>query len=77
MGEARTKYPKQWIVAVNLTWEEGNKVYGDIYTLVTDKKEAYQIAKELRAAGDMGKVMVTEGFNDTPQIGGLEICVQS
>ena len=76
VDEAVMKYPKQWIVAVNLIRDESNKVYGDIYELFPNEEEAYSVAKELKSAGNMGKVMTLEGYNDTPQIGGLEICVQ-
>ncbi|MCL2018266.1 MAG: hypothetical protein FWG70_00780 [Oscillospiraceae bacterium] len=74
-GEASMKYPKQWIVMVNMEDEpKTNKAYGDIYLVTPNKKEAYTTAKAL---GDsMGRNMVIEGFDDTPQIGGLEICFQ-
>ena len=74
-GEASMKYPKQWIVMVNIEDEpKTNKGYGDIYLVTPDKKEAYDKIKEI---GDsMGDSMVIEGFDDTPQIGGLEICYQ-
>jgi hypothetical protein len=72
IGEARHKYPKQWIVAVNLSWEANNRVFGDIYLVTSDKKEAYEKGIELSESGAMGKASVFEGFNDTPQIGGLE-----
>ena len=73
-AEAKNKYPKQWIVMVNLNWEPNNKLVGDVYLVTPEKKEAYSTAKAL---GDtMGKKMVVEGFNDTPQIGGLYLCTQ-
>jgi len=69
------KYPKQWIVLVNLSHEPNNKVIGDVYLVTPDKDIAYSTAKSL---GDsMGKKMVVEGFNDAPQIGGFTICTQS
>jgi hypothetical protein len=73
-NEASIKYPKQWIVMTNLSWEPTNKVYGNVYFVTSEKKEAYQKLKELKASESMGKVMVVPGFDDTPQIGGLEIC---
>ena len=77
LGEARLKYPKHWIVAVNISYGEKNKAYGDIYSVLSDKDEAYTKAAELKKMGDMGKVSVTEGFNNAPQIGGLElVCSQ-
>ena len=73
-ADAKKKYPMQWIVMVNLTTESSNKTIGDIYLVTPNKKEAYDTAKAL---GDtMGKKMVIEGFNDTPQIGGLYLCTQ-
>lgn len=74
-GEAKMKYPKQWIVLVNMEDEpKTNKAFGDVYLVTKDKKEAYAKAKAL---GDsMGENMVVAGFDDTPQIGGLEICCQ-
>jgi len=74
-GEASMKYPKQWIVMVNLEDEpKTNKTIGDIYLVTPNKNEAYTKAKEL---GDsMGEKFVFEGFNDTPQIGGLELWCQ-
>jgi hypothetical protein len=72
--EASQKYPKQWIVAVNLNWEPDNKVLGDIFLVTPDKKEAYAKAKEIDQKGDMGQTMVVEGYNDAPQIGGFTIC---
>ena len=74
LGEARLKYPMQWIVAVNISWGEKNKVFGDIYLVTPDKNEAYAKASELDKIGEMGEITVTEGFNETPQIGGLELC---
>jgi len=73
-AEAKKKYPMQWIVMVNLGWEPHNKAIGDVYFVSESKKEAYDTAKAL---GDtMGKKTVIEGFNDTPQIGGLYLCTQ-
>jgi hypothetical protein len=73
-GDAEMKYPKQWIVMVNISTEPNNRAVGDIFLVTPDKKEAYAKAKEV---GDsMGKQLVFEGFNDTPRIGGFEICCQ-
>ena len=74
LADARLKYPMKWIVAVNISWGEKNKLFGDIYLVTSDKHEAYNTAVELRKLGNMGKVSITEGFNDAPQIGGLELC---
>ena len=73
-GEVSMKYPKQWIVLVNLSWEKNNRVMGDIYYITASEDEAYAKAKEL---GDsMGDLLVVEGFDDTPQIGGFELWYQ-
>ena len=76
LGEAKLKYANNWIVAVNITWGENNKAYGDIYLVTPSKSEAYAKAIELNQAGSMGSVSVTEGMNNTPQIGGLEVWSQ-
>jgi mannose/fructose/N-acetylgalactosamine-specific phosphotransferase system component IID len=69
-SKVATMYPKQWIVLVNMEYDkETHKNMGVVYFVTPDKKEAYSKA---RALGDtMGDTMVVEGFNDTPQIGGL------
>jgi hypothetical protein len=74
LQEATHKYPKQWFVAVNLAWEPINKIFGDIYLVTHDKEEAFAKFEELRDKGEMGRVTVMEGFDDTPQIGGFTIC---
>ena len=76
VGEAKMKYPKQWIVAVNLSWESNNKMFGDILLVTSNEYEARTKMRELRKTGSMGKVMVVEGYNDSPQIGGFVICNQ-
>ena len=71
LGDARSKYPNQWIVAVNVTYGEKSKAYGDIYLVTPDKEKAYAKATALKKVGSVGKVSVTEGPSDSPQIGGL------
>jgi len=73
-GDAINKYPKQWIVLVNLSDEPVNRVFGDVYFVTPDKKQAYSTAKSLGKS--MGRFVVVEGFNDTPQIGGFTVCTQ-
>jgi hypothetical protein len=73
---ASHKYPKQWIVAVNLEWEPKSKLIGDVFMVTNSKDEAYGKVMELNESGEMGKVMVVPGYDDTPQIGGLTICSQ-
>ena len=73
-GEVRMKYPKQWIVLVNISHEPKNKAVGDVYLITPDRQKAYETAKSLGKS--MGSLMVVEGFNDAPQIGGLAVCSQ-
>ena len=69
------KYPKQWIVLVNLSYDnETHKTMGEVHFVTSDKKKAY--AEAIAVRGNMGKTMVVEGFDDTPQIGGLELWSQ-
>jgi len=74
-GDAIHQHPKQWIVFVEMEYDpETYKHMGIIHFVTPDKKEAYAKSKAL---GDtMGKKMVIEGFNDTPQIGGLSLWSQ-
>ena len=54
---------------VNISDEPGtNKAIGDVYLITPDKTEAYSKAKVLGKS--MGRLMVIEGFDDSPQIGG-------
>lgn len=76
-SEVEMLYPRKWIVMVNCDWEPHSRLYGEIYLITDDKEEARRVGKELKLGGKMGRVSVFEGFNDTPQIGGLEIvCTQ-
>jgi hypothetical protein len=69
-GDASMKYPKQWIVMVNIEDDPAtNKDIGDIYLVTPNKDEAYNQAIALGRS--MGRRLVMEGFNDSPQIGGL------
>ena len=74
-GEAAMKYPKQWIVFVNIEYDsETHKPMGIVHLVTTNKEEAYAEAKTIGVS--MGKKAVIEGFNDTPQIGGLSLWIQ-
>ena len=70
LDEAVMKYPKQYFVAVNVDWSD-NKLFGDIYEVFSDFNEALAQKRELQKTGNLGKTTVMEGFDDTPQIGGL------
>ena len=66
------QYPKQWIVMVEMECDpKTNKYMGIVHYVTNDKKEAYEKSRELGKS--MGKKVVIEGFNDTPQIGGFPI----
>ena len=72
-GDASMKYPKQWVVLVNMSYErDTHKHMGDVYLVTPDVDEAY--AKAIALGDSMGKNMVVEGFDDTPQIGGIKLC---
>jgi hypothetical protein len=74
-GDAKMKYPKQWIVMVNMVDEpKTNKAFGDIFLVTPNKKEAYE--KVIALGDSMGESMVIAGFDDTPRIGGFEVCTQ-
>ena len=71
-GDAKMQYPKQWIVLVHLEDDyKTHKVMGIVHTVTPNKKDAYEKARALENV--MGRTMVIEGFNDTPQIGGLSL----
>ncbi|MDR2568788.1 MAG: hypothetical protein LBD23_00640 [Oscillospiraceae bacterium] len=74
LDEVRMKYPKQWIILVNIAYESENKSFGDVYLVTSDKKEAYTTAKSLGES--MGEYTVIAGYDDTPQIGGFAVCSQ-
>ena len=83
IGEISHKYPKKWIVVTNLGEEtrheildDGKKIklkysVGDVYFVANSYDEAWDTFGRL---GDKkNRAMVLEGFNDTPQIGGVFI----
>ncbi|MCL1843975.1 MAG: hypothetical protein FWF79_09195 [Defluviitaleaceae bacterium] len=70
--EAYMQYPKQWIVFVEMECDpETHKYMGFVHFVTADKDEAYEKANAIGRS--MGKKVVMEGFNDTPQIGGLSL----
>jgi hypothetical protein len=72
-GDAMMKYQNQWVVMVNIEDEpKTNKSIGDVYLVTQNEDEAYDEA--IKIGRTMGVKMVIEGFNDTPQIGGFELC---
>jgi hypothetical protein len=75
VGDIRVRYPKQWIVITNLEWAEGEAscTIGLFHSAHDDRDIARAIRKGLPA--DAKETMVTEGFNDSPEIGGVMLCV--
>ncbi|MCL1884262.1 MAG: hypothetical protein FWF81_11010 [Defluviitaleaceae bacterium] len=68
--EAYMQYPKQWIVFVEMEHDpKTHKYMGLVHFVTPDKDEAYE--KAMALGNTKGKKGVMEGFNDTPQIGGL------
>jgi len=73
-GDVKMKYPKQWIVFVNISHEPKNRAIGNVYLVTPVRAKAHETAISL--GNSMGSLMVIQGFNDTPQIGGLTVCSQ-
>ena len=70
--EAVKQYPKQWIVFVEMECDpETHKYMGVVHFVTSNKDEAYETERALGRS--MGNTVVMEGFNDTPQIGGLSL----
>ena len=71
-GDAMMKYPKQWVVLVNIIRDkQTHKAIGDVYLVTPDKKEAY--AKAMALGDTLGISSVVEGFDDTRRIGGFPL----
>ena len=69
-GEVANQYPKQWVVFVEVEYApETHKYMGIVHFVTSDKNEAYETERALGKS--RGNTVVIEGFNDTPQIGGL------
>ena len=65
-------YPKQWVVMVQLEDQlKPLRTLGTVHFVTDSEDEAYKTSKAVRESGDFGEVMVVEGWDDTPQIGGL------
>ena len=71
LDEASMDYPKQFIVSVNAERDESFKLYAEVYKVFDNFKEALSLMRSLEAEGGWGRVEVTQGFDDTPRIGGL------
>ena len=69
--EVPMMYPKKWILLVNL-WKEKERrcSSGEVYWVADNKMEIFNKAMEI--GDELGRTMMVEGFDDTPQIGWLE-----
>jgi len=77
ISEVAMMYPKQWIVMVDLEDEKGtNKTFGVVHHVTSNKDEAHTITRAIIAREGRRKAMTLEGWDDTPQIGGLWSCRQ-
>ncbi|MCL2015997.1 MAG: hypothetical protein FWG68_07085 [Defluviitaleaceae bacterium] len=69
---ASMKYPRKWIVMVNIDWgtdlQTQNKRMGDVYAVTDTPEEAGKIMNSL---GDtMGETTVIDGDDDMIHVGG-------
>ena len=73
-GDVMMMYPKQWIVMVDLeTQSNPYKVTGVVHYVSPDEDDARKVLRAIRADKDASRSCIIEGWNDTPQIGGLEL----
>ena len=73
-GDVMMMYPKQWVILTDLERKnDPYKVSGYVHFITSDENEARLILKDIRASKGAGYATVVEGFDDTPQIGGLEL----
>jgi hypothetical protein len=71
-GKAAMMYPKQWVVMVELEHENSPyAVSGKVHLVTPNRDEAHNVLRSIRNSGGYGDAMIVEGFDDTPQIGGL------
>ena len=68
--EVAMMYPKKYIVMANIEYDKSgtNRSIGEVVVVEDTFKKALAIKESLQ---DMGKCTVVDGFDDTPQIGGL------
>lgn len=68
--EVMMQYPDKWIVVANLEYnEQEHKYYGEVHGVYDADIAAYAAKRELGRSA--GKTMVIEGYNTSPQVGGL------
>lgn len=69
--EAEHKFPKKFVLLVNMKKEPGRHCSsGQVYWVADSKDEIH--AKRRNLGDEQGKTMVVWGFDDAPQIGGLQ-----
>lgn len=71
LREVSMQHPKKWVVMTHLEWDKEvmNKKIGVVYKVFDTHAEALEIMRSLDES--YGMVSIIEGFDDTPQIGGL------
>jgi len=71
VSEITMAYPRKFIIFVNTDWADdgSGKMMGDFYDVKDTYEEALELEKSLEDS--MAKISIFEGFDDSPQIGGL------
>jgi hypothetical protein len=73
-GEVAMMYPKQWVVMTELESQTNPyKLVGVVHYVSPNEDDARSVLRSLRADENSGRSCIVEGWNDTPQIGGLEL----
>ncbi|MDR2167128.1 MAG: hypothetical protein LBE35_04670 [Clostridiales bacterium] len=74
INKAIMMFPQKWIVMVNEGWDGTgrNMSFGEIYAVTDTRDEAREIIKSLDDGFE--NVSIVEGYDPTPQIGGVWAC---
>jgi hypothetical protein len=73
-GDVKMMYPKQWIVMIDLEHENNPyKVMGIVHYVSPNEEDARKVLRAVRADESSSRACIIEGWNDAPQIGGLEL----
>ena len=71
-GDVKMMYPKKWIVMTDLEDRSNHySVIGIVHYVSSDEEDARKVLREIINGDKPNRAMIIEGFNDTPQIGGL------
>ena len=75
LQEVMMMYPKKFIVMANIEYDKSgtNTSIGEIVAVEDTFENALVILEDLDEQGNMGECTIVQGFDDTPQIGGLFI----